>query len=61
MMTQEQIDIIAADIVITDVINYINEHQEQYKEFLKNEKNEPEESTEYLNKVFSDGKFEVAI
>lgn len=61
MMTQEQIDIIAADIVITDVITYINEHQEEYKKFLENEKNEPKEPTEYLNKVFSAGKFEVAI
>jgi len=38
-LSQEQIDIFSSYILLSDVEKYINSHEEEYKEFLKNKKN----------------------
>ncbi len=40
-ITDEQIKMLSSSIMISDVIDYINKHQKEYEEFLKQlEKNE---------------------
>lgn len=34
-ITEEQIMLISSSIIISDVIDYINKHQEDYEEFIK--------------------------
>ncbi len=36
-LTNEQIKLISSSILVSDVIAYIDEHQKEYEEFMKNE------------------------
>ena len=37
-LSQEQIKTISSYIPLSEIISYINSHQEEYEEFIKNEK-----------------------
>lgn len=39
-LSKEQIKTISSSILISDIISYVDNHREEYEEFLKNENNE---------------------
>ena len=65
LLTENQITTIASNIELLDVINYINKHQEEYKNFVENEKSKGKKNTEpipeYITQALNTGKFKVAI
>ena len=39
-LSQEQIKLISSSILVNDIISYINEHFDEYEEFIKNQNSE---------------------
>lgn len=65
MMTENQIKMIASEILITDVYEYVKEHPVEYMKFINEEKQKnkdhEEPYEEILDNVIVNGKMEVPI